>query len=180
MQLITDEYRKLNEEKHAASINYGTCGSFYADDVLKLCAKLNTKDILDYGCGKSTLAHNIPFPIKQYDPCVDKYKEDPAPADVVVCTDVMEHIEPECLDNVIKHLHSKVKKILYCSICTVPAMKHLPDGRNVHLITEGLPFWINKLDPYFNIYSVTKDNKGMDFLVVAEARDLEKENDKPA
>lgn len=162
MQLITDEYRRLNEQKHKESLVFGTKGHKYADEILNLCSTYKTTDVLDYGCGKNTLAQSLPFIIKKYDPAIKQYSQEPEPADIVTCTDVMEHIEPDCLDSVLKHMASKTKKAAYFTICTVPAKKHLADGRNAHLIVEGTPFWVKKLDDHFEIVSVLK----MDFDLI--------------
>ena len=175
MRLITDHYRQLNIDKHAASSSYGTVGHVYSNEIVDLTRKLETTDILDYGCGKSTLANSLPFQIKQYDPCIAKYQADPEPADIVVCTDVMEHIEPECLDDVLAHIKSKTKKIFYCSINTIPAAKHLADGRNAHLICENMGFWATKLEQHFLIISIVR--RGPDLMVIAEPlEDGEKNN----
>ena len=166
MQLITDEYRKLNTAQHETNSTFGTSGQRYAADVLSICDKQNIKDILDYGCGKCTLGNSLPFSIKQYDPAIEKYSADPMPADLVVCTDVMEHIEPELLDNVLTHLASKVKKLAYISIATRPAVKILADGRNAHLIVEGIEFWVGKMQRYLNIMSVINQKSELIMICV--------------
>ena len=98
MQLISDQYLELNKQLHEENKFYGTQGQKYLDEVIKLAKLFNTQDILDYGCGKSTLANNLPFTIQQYDPAITKYSCPPREADIVVCTDVIEHIEPWCLE----------------------------------------------------------------------------------
>src|ERR1700693_285250 len=103
LNLISPEYASLNQKLHKDNESYGTSGIQYAQDVMNLCFQHNTQDVLDYGCGKSTLANNLPFKIQQYDPCVERYKAKPWPADIVVCTDVLEHIEPDCINDVIAH-----------------------------------------------------------------------------
>ena len=170
MQLITKEYLELNKEKHQNS-GYGIVGHYYSDEIVKLADKIGTRDLLDYGCGKSTLANALPFSIKQYDPAIKKYEHEPEPADFVVSTDVMEHIEPECLDSVLKHIHSKTKKLFYCSISTTKAAKTLSDGRNAHLIVENLGFWSTKIEMYFRIISVYR--MGNNQIVIAEPLALE-------
>lgn len=157
MQLITDGYKKLNEQLHAEKRFYGAIGFRHLFSVLDLARKYNTQDILDYGCGKSSLARNLPFDIKEYDPAVEKFKALPLPADIVVCTDVLEHIEPELLDNVLSHLKSLTKKAGLFSVSTAPAYKTLPDGRNAHLIVESYMWWLNKLDNYFDVAKFEKE-----------------------
>lgn len=167
MQLITDEYRRLNETLHNTNQYYGMSGHKYSDDILNICHNMNTKDVLDYGCGKCTLANTLPFVIKKYDPAIRAFSEDPDEADIVACTDVMEHIEPRLLDDVLTHIRSKTKKMAYFVISTQPAKKILEDGRNAHLIIEGSTFWFNKLSEYFEILNFSK--KGSCLAVIAQA-----------
>ena len=164
--LITEEYRKLNSELHERNVNYGRSGSENIKVVLELSSRYNSKDILDYGCGKSTLNENLPFQIKQYDPAIEKYANQPEPADIVVCTDVMEHIEPECLDAVLTNIKELTKKVAYFMIATKPALKTLADGRNAHLIVQKPEWWTDKLNEYFKIVSIQE--AGDDLLFVCE------------
>lgn len=165
MQLITNEYRKLNETLHNKNEKYGTNGHFYADDVLFIATQYKTTDILDYGCGKNTLANSLPFIINKYDPAIRCFSEDPDPADIVVCTDVMEHIEPDLLEDVLSHMQAKTKKIAYVSVCTREAKKNLPDGRNAHLIVNKASWWFNQFDKYFDITKMTSINDNVIFIM---------------
>ncbi len=149
--LITKDYKNLNSKLHESNKAYGVSGKKWAIQISELASVLNTRDVLDYGCGKSTLANNMPFKIHQYDPAIEKYTELPKPADIVVCTDVLEHVEPECLDNVLEHLKSLVNKVGFFTIATRPAKKVLADGRNAHLIQENYRWWLNKLLNNFDI-----------------------------
>lgn len=149
--LISDEYKKLNEELHARNPTYGRSGSKNVSAVLELSLKHTTKDVLDYGCGKSTLNENLPFQIQQYDPAIEKYATLPLPADIVVCTDVMEHIEPDCLDGVLEHIKSLTKKCVFFIISTAPAKKTLADGRNAHICLHDITWWEDKLEEYFRL-----------------------------
>lgn len=151
MQLISDEYRKLNKQLHEEVKEYGRNGADYLDYVVSLVKQLKTQDILDYGCGKSELQNNLPFKIQQYDPAIEKYAELPKPAKIVICTDVIEHIEPEFLDNVLKHIKEVTLQYCYMVVATEQACKTLPDGRNAHLIVKDYRWWINKLFENFDI-----------------------------
>jgi hypothetical protein len=162
MQLISDEYRKLNKELHHDVVSYGANGSRHVAKVMQLVSVMKTEDphnqitLLDYGCGKSTLARNLPYDIQQYDPAIEKYSHLPMPADIVVCTDVLEHIEPDCLDHVLAHLRQLTKKAGYFTACTVPAMKTLSDGRNAHLIVMPAKWWIRKFYEHFEVINFQK------------------------
>jgi S-adenosylmethionine:diacylglycerol 3-amino-3-carboxypropyl transferase len=65
----------------------------------------------------------------------------PEPHDIVVCTDVLEHIEPDCLDDVLADIRRCTKKAALLVVATRPAMKTLSDGRNAHLIQEDFKWW---------------------------------------
>lgn len=148
---ISKDYKKLNEQLHADNKHYGESGGRWASTVLELAYHYNTRDILDYGAGKGKLGDNLPFQIQEYDPCIGDLVAEPKPADIVVCTDVLEHIEPECLDNVLYDLWRLTKKTAFLTISCSPAKKELPDGRNAHLIQEPVQWWLVKLEPYFKM-----------------------------
>ena len=166
--MISNSYRELNAELHKTNEHYGTSGQKYAQQIYALSLSMQTEDILDYGCGKSTLAANLPFKIKQYDPAIKKYSALPKPADVVVCTDVLEHIEPEMLGDVLDHLKSLVKRKGFFIIATRPAKKTLSDGRNAHLIIEDAKWWLNALWDRFKV--VGFQDRGDEFLAIVEAK----------
>ncbi len=152
--LITDEYRDLNRKLHEQTPAYGAGGSKHAQTVLKLCENLKTTSVLDYGCGKGTLANNIPFPIWEYDPAVPGKDAQPRAADIVVCTDVLEHIEPEKLAAVLGNISSLTQKVAFLVISTRAAKKTLADGRNAHLIQQTAEWWKKTLSKYFEIGQV--------------------------
>ena len=80
--------------------------------------------------------------------------ESPRPADLVVCTDVLEHIEPEKLPFVLDDLRRCVKQIGYFVIHTKAAAKTLADGRNAHLIQKDQAWWTETLGRYFTVGKV--------------------------
>lgn len=111
-----------------------------------LSHSLRTHDILDYGCGKGTLGAALGFAIQEYDPAVAGKDTAPAPADIVVCTDVLEHIEPDRLEAVLDDLQRLTRRVLYVHVATVPAHKTLSDGRNAHLIVEPWSWWRERMN----------------------------------
>lgn len=164
--LLTDEYRELNRQMHAEKPHYGISGQRYADYVTKIANLVQAKSILDYGCGKGTLAPLMDRPVAEYDPCISGKDVPPCPADLVVCTDVLEHIEPQCLDAVLDDLKRLVLKRGVFVIATRPALKHLPDGRNAHLIQEHMRWWLPKILSRFEL-EVLRDSEGEFIVVVA-------------
>ena len=78
----------------------------------------------------------------------------PEPADLVVCTDVLEHVEPECLENVLDDLKRVTKQALFLAVSTRAANKSTSDGQNTHKIVEDLEFWRPKIRKRFDIVQV--------------------------
>lgn len=153
MLLITPAYQKLQEDFHVQRPDYGTSAARHCDFIMHTADMLKTRDILDYGCGKALLQKGIPYPIQNYDPCMPEYSKRPLSAQIVVCTDVLEHIEPECLSAVLHDLLLLTKDLLFVNVATRPAGKFLPDGRNAHLIQEPANWWLQQLLPLFDLTS---------------------------
>lgn len=158
MTVISPEYLKIQEELHSRITHYGSSGHRHSNEIYKIAQSLNTTNVLDYGCGKNTLAMTLPFPINKYDPAIIEYASDPNPAEFVVCTDVLEHIEPELLDDVLKHMQELTLQFGFFVICLVPAQKTLSDGRNAHLILQPYTWWLMKIEEYFDVSRMERLN----------------------
>jgi len=143
--LISKQYLKQQKQLHKST--YGVSGDKYA----KLVLESGFKDILDYGCGARLLEAELGFAINNYDPAIKGLEENNKPHDFVYCGDVLEHIEPEFLDNVLTDISRCMKVSGLLVISTVKAEKHLPDGRNAHLIIENADWWRNRLLKHFKI-----------------------------
>jgi 2-polyprenyl-3-methyl-5-hydroxy-6-metoxy-1,4-benzoquinol methylase len=146
--VISESYRELNRKLHESKPEYGTSGQLYGTYVAQLAASTGCKTLLDYGCGKGTLKQGLSgIEVQEYDPAVAG-KDDLAAvkaADLVTCTDVLEHIEPEHLDAVLALLRHFTKRILFVAVHCGPAVKILADGRNAHLIQRPPRWWNDKL-----------------------------------
>jgi hypothetical protein len=151
--LISEEYRELNRTLHSSGC-YGQRGDRWSNAVQLLIDKYEPQTILDYGCGHGALARHLGRHIAEYDPAIEGKETLPEPAELVVCTDVIEHIEPECIDQVLDHLQALTTKALFAVISTRPASKTLADGRNAHLIIEPWEWWEQKVRPRFNIEKI--------------------------
>ena len=163
--MITDTYREQNQQLHTGNKEYGAHGGRWAPVVMQLCAENMTQDVLDYGCGKASLHMQMPFGISNYDPSVPKYATPPEPAEVLVCCDVMEHVEPEYTDKVLDDLQALMKTVGLINIATRLAKKTLPDGRNAHLVVETGQWWYEKLKERFEIRSCNMDDNEITVLV---------------
>ena len=156
--LFTDSYVKQLQGVH----NYEHRPSGFGANTKKL-GQFNSyfeqwqpKSLLDYGCGKGWILKSLAelYPtcnIVGYDPAVLEYATVPTEKfDCVFCIDVLEHIEPSCIKDVLEHISQLSKKYIWLRIDTLPARKRLPDGRNAHLIIEQPPYWIEKIKKHID------------------------------
>jgi hypothetical protein len=161
-ELISAEYLALNAKLHHDNLAYGVGGGKHAETVKKLVSVLAKQDgdrqvsVLDYGCGKSYLQKSLSFPIFEYDPAIEGKSDSPRPADLCVCTDVLEHIEPDKLLYVLDDLRRCTRRFGFIVVHTGPAQKVLADGRNAHLIQRGEHFWRKQLSKFFVVESIRK------------------------
>lgn len=159
--LASEDYRRQLQAKHA-SIAWGKHGHSHAPEVLEFIEQLGARSVLDYGCGRATLAKALPgVKVQEYDPGVVGKDHLPKPADLIVCTDVLEHIEPALLDRVLRHIYLLAKRGAYFVIATRPARELLPDGRNAHLIVQPPSWWLEKLREHGWSIIRTEERKGL-------------------
>jgi hypothetical protein len=65
----------------------------------------------------------------------------------------MEHIEPEYLDDVLRHISGLTLRCCIMRISLLPAAKVLADGRNAHLILQPPDWWIERISQFFKVMS---------------------------
>lgn len=166
--LISEKYLSLNQELHDQG-SYGRKGDKWTARVVQLIDQFKPDTVLDYGCGQGALSRSLDREIAEYDPAIEGKNSMPTTADLVICTDVLEHIEPELLDNVLDHLKKVTKVALFAVVCTRPAKKVLADGRNAHLIVEPWEFWKCKLAERFTIGETRIHQKEVEVILHAKA-----------
>lgn len=152
--LISEDYRRLNFKLHQKDVGYGSRvrTEVYAD-VLDLTSRVGKGTVLDYGCGKAKMSEYLEC--TNYDPAIIEYSARPQPHDIVACCDVLEHIEPEYLQNVLNDIRDLARHFVYLVISTAPAGKYLEDGRNAHLIVKPATWWHDKLSETFTDWEIT-------------------------
>ncbi len=182
--LISEEYRSLNTTLHATKPNYGTSGATWAPLVNQLAREVEAKTILDYGSGKGLLKQalevgrwthrmlhpDLPFEILEYDPAIPGKETKPKRADVVVCGDVLEHIEPECLDDVLDDIRDIARKRVLLVVATRTSNRTLPDGRNTHLIVEEPRWWLPKIIARWDLLEFKNGDKDGKFMCIGAPR----------
>ena len=143
--LVSPAYLETQKVLHAKPEGYGGKGSRWASTVLAVAQQYDCGSILDYGCGRGSLGDAIQKATgtrcREYDPAIPGKDGQPAFADLVVATDVLEHVEPEQLSKTLRVLRGLARRAVFVVICTRPSNKTLPDGRNAHLIVEPDAWW---------------------------------------
>lgn len=145
-ELITPEYRRMQEVLHAAPEGYGGKGSKWVNTVAGLVHATSSTSVLDYGCGRGSLGRALreiypKLSVFEYDPAIPEKRELPKPADLVVCTDVLEHVEGPQVPAVLLHLRSLTQRAAFVVISLVPSAKILTDGRGAHVTLESTTWW---------------------------------------
>ena len=163
--LITQEYLQQQQILHQRA-DYGTSSLRHAKTIAELLKATGSLEMLDYGAGKGLLGKALieadyPGTVYFYDPAIPEWSTPPQPCGFVVCTDVLEHIEPDLIDDVLDDLKRVTTNYGYFAIHTGPAVKVLPDGRNAHLIQEPLSWWFPKLDSRFYINQLHRQGNGI-------------------
>jgi hypothetical protein len=169
--LISPEYRQMQSDLHRSNPGYGVASLHFAPFVAEIVRKMNFSSLLDYGAGKGRLGQSLqtqlsqPIRISHYDPAIPAWSRPPAPEEFVCCIDVLEHIEPTCLDAVLDDLRRVTAHLGFFTVHTEPAMKVLSDGRNAHLIQEPPEWWLPKLEARFDVAAFHKIDHGFAVLV---------------
>ena len=171
--LISNDYKNANQNLHNNHI-YGQENHSINDRIIKIIGAASRikmcKSVLDYGCGKGLLVKSLlkqfgsSIDVKGYDPGIPEYDIQYTPADIVICFDVLEHIEPENLSAVLGDISQNTLGIFICIIDLLPAQKKLVDGRNAHLLLAPPGWWLDKLTHtfkcgFYNLYEDGKLNK---------------------
>ena len=177
--LISDDYKRQQEYLHENTV-YGTASIEYAPLVAEIVNNLGVSELLDYGCSarcnliktineKRLVKHQ--FKYIPYDPAVERFSETPTPTEMVACIDVLEHIEPDLLENVLNDLERVTEVVGVFTVHCGPAAKVLQDGRNAHLIQKPSEWWLPKIMERFDLQSFARTEHG--FTVVCYARGIE-------
>ena len=171
--LISEEYRRLQQQLHQ-NPDYGVASVHYAPLVAQVIEAVGAHELLDYGAGKGRLGQTLGqhfrrnLTIYHYEPAMPQWAALPNPCGLVACIDVLEHIEPALLDNVLDDLQRVTAGVGVFTVHTEAAMKFLPDGRNAHLIQQPPSWWLPKFLARFELETFKRMPMG--FWVVGKRK----------
>ncbi len=169
--LFTPEHVEMQRDLHAR-YDYGK-----GVDALECAALVRglraDGTVLDYGCGRGHLKSELgdAYDVREYDPAIAGKDTRPSPASVVVCADVLEHIEPASIDNVLADLRNLTLTVAVMVIATRPSGKVMSDGRQAHLIVENAAWWRSRIEEKFIIDGFDDRSKtGHGLLIIGRPR----------
>ena len=169
---ISGSYAKHMEKEHDGS-KWGSTGARYSGKAVAevISSRPYIQTALDYGCGKGTMAqHFDSLEWSEYDPGVVGKQERPKGRyDLVTCTDVMEHVEYEFVEEVIKELGNATGKVLFVDIACYPTGKLFGEGpykgEDLHITLMAPSEWRDLFDELVGLQrlearSISKLSKG--------------------
>lgn len=169
--LISDDYRRMQQELHR-NPDYGVASVGYAPLVAEVINANGFRELLDYGAGKGRLGQTLKqhvtshLRVHHYDPAIPEWSRAPQPCTLVACIDVLEHIEPDYLSNVLDDLKRVVAGLGVFTVHTGPAIKVLSDGRNAHLIQKPASWWLRHFVQRFEPVALNRMPNG--FWIIVE------------
>ena len=137
----------------------------HVSTLIQLTQRFGFHSMLDFGCGKGMLYRPVNdirlsdgrsfnclqellgLPATLYDPGYLPYASRPdTPSDLVVCTDVLEHVPAEDIPWILEELFALSRVFVFANIAGYPAKKTLPNGENAHCTVETVEWWTAQIE----------------------------------
>lgn len=155
--LVSDEYKIILENTHKITNNtWGQTAPIYTQDITRYMLQNNFTEVLDYGSAHGSFRKSLndsSIEITEYDPGYPDKANNNVPKAFLVCIDVLEHVEPSLIDDVLDDIQRCTLEKAFLTIACYPARQILSDGRNAHLIVEPPQWWKEKIVKRFDIES---------------------------
>jgi len=163
--IVNDKYKEQYEQLHADYKFKGGQVAVFKKEIGRFIKDIKALNVLDYGCGAASAYKKklhekwrVPLPFL-YDPYRPEYAERPPfNFDLVICTDVMEHIPEEDVQDVLDDIFDHADKGVFLTIAQFPAKKTLPNGENAHCTLESSEWWNERIE--------RANKKGVDVKVI--------------
>jgi len=159
---ITDPYLVAQYSRIHGSKTYGQTCHAHAAAIHACLIDLKPQVVVEYGCGQSELGRMLPYAGRwvRYDPAISGIDRlDERRADLVINTDVLEHVPQDDLDDLLANIASLSDRVFF-SICTRPALEVLPDGQNAHCTVWPPNRWLEVLSRHFPHTILAHERRG--------------------
>lgn len=166
MALITEPYRKSRELRHLDP-EHGIERAQHAPMVSEIINRMRVTELLDYWCGRAVLVQNLrvmhELKIQCYDPSMPGFSGDAIPMQMVACVDVLQDVEPECIDAVLDDLVRVTGVVGYFSIRV---------DEEKPLIEQDKAWWLDKIMTRFDLHTMQCTPSGFFLIVYALPKPL--------
>ncbi|WP_428049135.1 methyltransferase domain-containing protein [Candidatus Avelusimicrobium caledoniensis] len=152
-------YIDLYKQLHKQNPSYGASGYEYCDTVCLVIDYLRPKIVLDFGCGKNSLIDLLQSKYPDiifygYDPAIpDKAHLPVKKADLIINTDVLEHIPEQELPMVLEQIRSLSDKVFFV-LHHALAYNYLPNGQNAHCTVKPIFWYYHLFENYWRNITV--------------------------
>lgn len=158
---LLDQYRAL----HAQGKFLGLSVLKFADEIGEIVKQHGVETVLDYGSGQGyqympphSLDKKWGVDVTMYDPAVPGLDTLPDKKfDMVICSDVLEHIPIDDVGAVLHDVFSRAEKFVFLTVCCRAAKKTLPDGRNTHVTIRPMEWWTDFVAGYAVVPHVLRE-----------------------
>lgn len=147
------DYKKEYELLHSKGYFRGYSVLRYKEEIKNIVNTTKSSTILDYGSGKGWQYSIIKMnkfwnvSVDCYDPYVEYFSIlSDKTYDGVICTDVLEHIPEDKLNETLSIIFSKATKFVFFSIFIEKAKKKFSNGINIHVTVKPAEFWTNLIN----------------------------------
>lgn len=167
------EYRKVSPGMLECERAFNLCGMKAGDTLIDYGAGPCRASLWFQNRGLDVLAIDIAdnaretHEVQFLKACLWDLPEQVPASDFAFCTDVMEHIIPEKVDDVMVSMADRTKKAAYFRIATRPdKMGPLLLGKPLHLTVKGGEWWREEVGKSFAHVEVV-ENTGRDVMLLA-------------
>lgn len=148
---------------------YGVSGYKFAPHIQLCVLELRPATLLDYGCGQTDLTQAVQglgVQLHRYDPAIPALSTLAiARADLVVNTDVLEHVPEEGIEPYLAHIAGLTTHALF-SVSTCLAQEILPNGQNAHCSVKEPEEWLRIIRRHFPESELLKTSRRNTALIL--------------
>ncbi len=167
MALFSSQHIEAQRRVHEECPAYGSASLVFAPMVSELINANKVQTLLDYGSGLGQVPSNLELDhevkVQLYDPAVEQFVAEPQPAEMLICLDVLDVVEQDCIDEVLDHLQRLTQKMAFISVNTAAADESANKGLKYHPVE----WWLPKLMQRFELHYFSRIGNG--FVVVVKA-----------
>lgn len=160
---LIDYYKEIHQTS-----SFGATARNFALQIQFCLQELQPKRVLEYGCGKSDLIESCGQGLQwdRFDPAIPEFSTRPdGTYDLIINTDVMEHIPPSDVNDVLADIRRYGDKVFF-NISTRLAGKTLPDGTNAHCTVQSAEAWLEAIRKHFPDSEIGYIDEGEDAVIL--------------